>query len=133
VERATRTLQVLLVSAFLVSIVHYVDNTVRFDEYAKGEGPVTRAMIPLAWLVFTAFGAWGYVQFRRGRFTAAAIGIAVYSTSGLIGLAHYTVAPPADFDTFQNVFIALDVLLGLSLVTFAFWLVLARRSEPAIG
>jgi hypothetical protein len=133
-DRPTRTLQVLLVSAFLVSIVHYVDNTVRYDEYAKDAGgPVTRPVVVIGWFVFTAFGIWGYLQYRQQHWRNAALGIAVYSASGLIGLAHYTAAPPGDFDAFQNVFIILDVALGLALMLFAFWLVLTRHSAPAAG
>ncbi len=133
-DRATRTLQVLLVAAFLVSIVHYVDNTVRFDDYAKDQGgPVSQVMIPLAWVVFTGFGLWGYLQYRRGEWTRAAVGLGVYSASGLVGLAHYTAGTPAEFDALQNTFIVLDVFLGASVLAFAFWLVLARHSEPAPG
>src|SRR5215204_5507129 len=109
-----RRIDVVLGTAFVLSIVHYVDNTIRFDDYTPDPGLITRPIIPIAWVVFTAFGVWGYVQLRRGDTARAAAGLAVYSVSGLIGIAHYTSVSPSDFDWFQNLFVVLDTLAGLA-------------------
>jgi hypothetical protein len=130
-RRPTLVLQVLLVSAFLVSIVHYVDNTVRFDDYDPDPGLITQPIIPLAWVVFTGFGLWGYLEYRKGRDARAAIGLAIYSGSGLVGPVHYTVVSPSDFDAFQNTFVVLDTLLGLAVLAFACWLALGGRQPVA--
>jgi hypothetical protein len=122
-----RTVDVVLLTAFLLSIVHYVDNTIRFADYSPDPGFITRPVIPISWVVFTAFGAWGYVQLRRGRDGLAAIGLAVYSGSGLIGPLHYTAVSPSDFDWFQNLFVVLDTAAGLAV--FAIACSLALRSQ----
>jgi hypothetical protein len=124
-----RTVDVVLVTAFLLSIVHYVDNTVRFDDYTPDPGLITRPLIPLAWVVFTAFGVWGYLQYRRGDDRKAAVGLAVYSVSGLIGPLHFTEVSPSDFDWFQNLFVVLDTLAGVAV--FAIACTLALRSQKA--
>jgi hypothetical protein len=119
-ERSTRLLTGLLIAAVLASIVHYVDNVVRYEEYAPdGAGLITAPVIAASWWFFTAFGAWGYVNFRRGEPHRAAVGLAVYSISGLIGLVHYTTVSPSDFDLLQNTFVVLDVLLGAAILAFA--------------
>ncbi len=116
----------VLLTAFLLSIVHYVDNTVRFDDYTPDPGLITRPVIPLSWVVFTAFGVWGYLRLRAGDRSRAAIGLAIYSVSGLIGVGHYTTVSPSDFDWFQNLFVVLDTLAGASVLAVA--AVLAWRS-----
>jgi hypothetical protein len=49
--------------AFLVSVVHYVDNYVNYDDYPQGGiGPVpapSATLVGLGWFVFTAAGAVG--------------------------------------------------------------------------
>ena len=118
----------MLGTAFLLSIVHYVDNTLRFDDYTPDPGLITRPAIPLAWVVFTAFGVWGYLQYRRGDDRKAAIGLAVYSFSGLIGPLHYTEVSPSDFDWFQNLFVVLDTLAGVAVLGVACaWPCVPRR------
>ncbi len=120
----------VLVAAVLVSIVHYADNTVRFAAYEQGKPTiVTQASIPVSWVLFTAAAVAGYVLLRRGVRTAAAALLAVYSASGLVGLLHYTVAPPAAFDWFQNTFIVADVLLGVAVLVVA--IRLATTPAPA--
>jgi hypothetical protein len=128
-DRALRTLRVLLIVAIVVSVFHYVDNFVRFDQYPQDEPElVTRPMIPIAWVVLTAFGVAGYVLCRRGRVGQAAACLAVYSVSGLIGPLHYTSGALDEFDAFQHVNIAADGLAGLAVLLFAVWL---YRSAPS--
>src|SRR5215207_6184805 len=117
-----RRVDVVLGTAFLLSIVHYVDNTIRFDDYSPDPGLITRPAIPIAWVVFTAFGVWGYLQLRRGDDARAALGLAVYSASGLVGPFHYTTVSPSDFDWFQNLFVVLDSLAGVAVLLVAAWL-----------
>jgi len=120
VDERNRAVDGVLLTAFLLSVVHYVDNTVRFDDYTAGDpGLITRPTIPIAWIVFTAFGVWGYLRLRDGDRTRAAIGLAVYSVSGLVGIFHYTTVPPSDFDWFQNLFVVLDFLAGVAVLVVA--------------
>ena len=115
-----RTVPVVLATAFVISVVHYLDNFVRFHAYAKNpDTPITPILVPVGWVVFTAAGACGYLLFRRGRTTAAARCLAFYALSGLIGIGHYRDAPPTAFDPFQNVFIVTDIVLGLVVLVLA--------------
>jgi hypothetical protein len=124
-RRATRVLQVLLVTTLLISIVHYTDNTVRWSDYEQGQGgPVPRWLVPLSWVGFVAAGIGGYVAFRRRRWGLAAGLLGACSVSGLISPAHYTSVSPSDFSVFQNAFVALDTLSGVALLGFALWLAL---------
>lgn len=124
-RRATRTLQVLLLTTLVVSVVHYTDNTVRWSDYEQGQGgPVTRGMVPLSWVAFTAAGVGGYLAFRRRRWGLAAGLLGACSVSGLISPAHYTTVAPSDFSGFQNAFVALDTLTGVAVLGFAVWLAL---------
>ena len=86
-----RQLTILLAVAVAVSIVHYVDNTVAYAAYPQSEtlpNP-SRTLVGAAWFVFTAFGIVAYVLYTRGRRAAAAVCLAVYSGSGLVGIGHY--------------------------------------------
>jgi len=117
----------VFVTALLLSVVHYVDNTVRFDDYTGGKkGFVTQAMIPISWLLFTAAGVAGYRFLKQGNRGLGGSLLGVYSVSGLIGVLHYTTVSPGDFSAFQNTFIGLDFLAGLAVLVVAVRLVLSR-------
>ena len=117
----------VFVTALLLSVVHYIDNTVRFDDYTGGKkGFVTRPMIPLSWMLFVAAGVAGYRALKQGNLGLGGALLGVFSTSGLIGLGHYTTVSPRDFDWFQNTFIGLDFLAGLAVFVMAVRLVLSR-------
>jgi hypothetical protein len=134
-ERANTVLQVILVAAVVSSVIHYTDNTIRFDQYPQNEPAlITRPMIPVSWLAFTAFAIWGYVLYRRERWEAAAACLAVYSVSGLISPLHYTAAPLGEFDAFQHLLIVTDALTGVATVAFAGWLLMeGRGARAAVG
>lgn len=128
--RATRVLQVLVVATIAESFVHYLDNTIRYDDYTVEDPSVLGSLvkqwvIPVSWVLFTAAGIVGYRRFREGRYPQAAAFIGAYSVSGLISLLHYTDISVSDLSAFQNTFVFLDVLLGVLLLAFALWT--ARR------
>ena len=76
-ERFTKVLTCVLVAAVLVSIVHYIDNTVRYDQFVS-EDPnvvarlITRPLVPVGWMLFTASLVWAVLQYRAGRYDRAA-------------------------------------------------------------
>jgi hypothetical protein len=110
----------VFVVALLLSVVHYIDNTVRFDDYTGGtEGFVTQPMIPISWVLFIAAGVAGYRALLQGNRTRAGWLLAVYSVSGLIGVGHFTTVSPSDFSAFQLTFIVLDFLAGLAMFVVA--------------
>ena len=134
----TRPLFVLVSVAFVVSVVHYIDNTVNFADYPQVDAgsalPNPSAqVIAGAWFVFTAFGALGLWLFVRGRITAAAIAIAVYSGSGLVGFGHYAVSGATDMVWWRQAHVIADIVCGLLLFGFALWSVVAAREESQSG
>ena len=117
-----RTLRIVLAVAVVVSVVHYADNYVNFDDYPQpSSGPApSQAVIGGAWFVFTAFALTGYRLYRDGRLRPAALCLAVYSGSGLVGIGHYTVAGAADMPWWRQTHVVADILCGLAVLAFAF-------------
>lgn len=133
-EAALRPLLVLISVAFAVSVVHYIDNTVNYAEYPQTEPgsalPNPSAQVVAgAWFVFTAFGVLGLWWFVRGRITAAAVAIAVYSGSGLVGFGHYAVPGATDMVWWRQTHIVADIICGVLLFAFALWSVVALREK----
>jgi hypothetical protein len=121
------TIRRVFVIALLLSVVHYIDNTVRFDDYTGGkDGFVTQAMIPISWVLFTIAGVAGYRFLKQGNRGLGASLLGAYSVSGLIGILHYTTVSPGEFSPFQNTFIALDFLAGLAVFVMAVRLAVSR-------
>lgn len=125
-----RALNIVFFTAVASSIVHYTDNYLAFDRYPQADtGPeVTADTIWIAWVVFTAFGAAGYLAYRRGRVRRGAALLAVYSLSGLVGLAHYTAPGMGNLDWWRHLHIWVDVACGAAVLAFAVWSV--RESAP---
>jgi len=118
--------------AIAVSVVHYVDNVANWADYPHpptGPDP-SRAVIAGAWVLFTAFALAGYVLLRRGHVTAAALCLALYSGSGLVGLAHYTVEGATGMPWWRQAHVLADILCGAAVLLFAVRLV-RRPPVPA--
>jgi hypothetical protein len=135
VDRPTRVLRALLVLGVVESFVHYTDNTLRYDDYTASDPSlvgslVTRPIIPISWVLFTAAAVIGYRRFRQGRWPQAAAWIGAYSVSGLISVLHYVDISLSDLSAFQNTFVFLDVLLGTLVLGFAIWTALRAPALP---
>jgi hypothetical protein len=121
-QTARRILPVLFWTAVVVSIVHYTDNFANYSDYPHGNGPEPSAGVVLgAWFVLTPFGLAGYWLYMRGQIRTGALLLIVYSTSGLVGIGHYTVAGMTDEPAWRQAHVVADVLLGASLFAFALW------------
>ena len=121
----------IFVTALLLSVVHYIDNTVRYDDYTGGKDSfITQAMIPISWVLFTVAGVAGYRFLKQGNRALGGSLLGVYSVSGLIGVFHYTTVSPSDFSGFQNTFFGLDFLAGLAVSILAVRIVTTRAVSP---
>jgi hypothetical protein len=125
-ERRTRLLRVLLAVAIVESLVHYADNTIRYDDYTAEDPSVLGSLVkqwvvPVSWLLFTVAAVIGYRRFRQARFPDAAAWLGAYSVSGLVSILHYTDIAVSDLSGFQNTFVFLDVALGTLVLGFAVW------------
>ncbi len=133
--RATRVLCWLLGVAVLVSVVHYVDNYVNYDDFPV-PGPDAAVPAPSAelvavgWFVFTAFGAVGLLLWLRRHITSAAIALTGYSLSGLVGIAHYTVPGAGDMVWWRQAHVLTDIVCGAAVLGFALWA--AKNSSELI-
>jgi hypothetical protein len=122
----TRVLQVLLAVAVIESFVHYLDNTIRYDDYTAEDpsilgGLIKQWVIPISWVLFTAAAVIGYRRFRERDWPKAAAWIGAYSASGLVSLLHYTDISMDELSAFQNTFVFADVALGAMVLAFAIW------------
>ena len=131
-----RLLQVLFAVTVAESFVHYLDNTIEYDDYTVANpsilgGLVKQWVIPVSWVLFTAAGVVGYRRFREARWPQAAAFLGAYSASGLISLLHYTDISMDDLNAFQNTFVFADVALGAAILAFALWTAWAPPAEPA--
>ena len=121
----------IFVPALALSVVHYIDNTLRYSDYTGGKDSfVTRPMIPLSWVLFTAAGVAGYRLVKQGNRSLGGSLLGVYSVSCLIGILHYTTVSPDAFSAFQNTFIALDFLAGLAVFLVAVRIVTTGAVSP---
>ncbi len=130
--RATRFLLTLLAVAFAVSVVHYTDNYVNYQDYpADADVPAPSAtMVGLGWFVFTASGALGLWMWFRHRITAAAGFLTGYSVSGLIGFGHYAVQGATDMVWWRQLHVVVDIGCGIAVLCFAIW---AERHAEHLG
>lgn len=124
-EPSVRVLRVLLGAAVAVSVVHYVDNTLRWDDFVAADpadrslGFISRWTIPVAWVAFTACAVMAYRRFQEQRWAEAAAWLGAYSGSGLVGLGHYLDLSPSDLAPFQNAHVMIDIALGVSILAYA--------------
>jgi len=131
--RPLSVLRVLLITAIAESFVHYLDNTLNYQDYLGQNPPVVTSwiavwMIPVSWVLFTAAGVVGYRYFRGMQWSQAAPWLAVYSVSGLISTGHYVGISINDLSVFQNSFVFADIALGAALLSFALWTALHSTS-----
>jgi hypothetical protein len=109
-------------TAVVVSIVHYTDNFANYSDYPHGNGPEPSAGVVLsAWFVLTPFGLAGWWLYMHGEIRTGAMLLIVYSTSGLVGIGHYTVAGMTAEPVWRQAHVVADILLGASLFAFALW------------
>lgn len=77
-NRELHLVRTVLIAAIVVSVFHYVDNTLRYSDYVNGQStPIARWMIPLGWVLLTAAGLMGYRCLTLGQrpMAAALLGV----------------------------------------------------------
>jgi len=121
----------LLLLAGAVSVVHYGDGYFNYADFPASDSVPTpsRTLLGLSWFGFTAVGVLAYGLFLARRYTAAAVALALYSGSGLVGIGHYTVPGALGMPWWRHAHVVADVLCGLAVLAFAVWVV--RRLGPS--
>jgi hypothetical protein len=128
-RRAVRVLTAIFAVAVVVSIVHYTDNYVNYDDYPQprtGPNP-SETVVFGAWFAFTAAGLAGYLLFRRSPSNLALLLLAAYSGSGLVGIGHYLVPGATSMPWWRQAHVSLDIASGIAMFSFALWTARARR------
>jgi hypothetical protein len=120
----------LLALAVAVSVVHYADNYFNYADYPAG-GPLpdpSRALIGVAWFVFVAFAVAAFRFLRAAEVRLAAVCLAVFAGSGLVGVGHYTVPGAFDMPWWRHAHVVADIACGIALLVAAVRL-LRRQSQ----
>lgn len=115
--------------AVAVSIVHYADNYLNFQDYPRSRtlpNP-SAAVIGSAWFVFTAAGVMGFVLLRRRVTAPALVLLALYSGSGLVGIGHYLVPGATSMPWWRQAHVIADIICGIAIFAVALWVARARE------
>jgi hypothetical protein len=122
-EKGLTPLRVILGFLLLSTTIHYAHNAIRAADYPQLPGvPVVAAAIVVVfgWVLFTAFGWFGYRAYRQGRHPRALAFLLVYSLAGIITPGHFLTGVP-QVPAFFFVTIFTDGLAGLALWIFLVW------------
>jgi hypothetical protein len=128
-----RTAAIVVLVAIAVSVVHYVDNYTLYEEYPQSEtlpNP-SAGLIAFAWFFFTAFALAGLYFLRASSDRAAAISLAVFSGSGLVGIGHYAAGGTEAFPWWRHAHVVADIALGFAVLACAVALSRMARSSPS--
>jgi hypothetical protein len=131
-RRAVRILSAIFAVAVVVSVIHYTDNYVNYNDYpqARTVPNPSESLVLGSWFAFTAAGLAGYLLFRRRASDFALLLLAAYSGSGLIGIGHYLVPGATSMPWWRQAHVCLDIACGITMFSFAIWAARARRHGP---
>jgi hypothetical protein len=102
-------LLIAFVAYAAASLLHHIHNAEFFAQYPMMPAWLSRTMVYAAWIVATSIGVLGYRLRRRGL-------LFVYGSYGLLGLAHYALAPVSAHTPVMNLSIALEVATAAALL-----------------
>jgi hypothetical protein len=116
----TSLLKILILASVISTLIHNVDNYLRFDLYPQPAW-ITPTGIVRSWVTWTIFGIAGYLLYKNQRFWLSYLCLLIYSICGLSSLAHYLYGSMHEFSSFMHVFILTDGLTGLGILGFTLW------------
>lgn len=136
--RGYRTLVALFTVAFVVSVIHYLDNYVNYADFPQPtDGSVlaliTQWVVAAGWFAFTAAGLAGLWLYAQGRIVPAALCLAAYSGSGLVGIGHYLIPGASSMPWWRHAHVIADIACGVLVFGFAVWAVLAVGRSAQAG
>ena len=126
--RDVTILRRVLVVGILVTLVHYTDNYLYFDDYPQ-PASLRRWQVYTGWLLLTAIGVAGYRLYARGHVGLAYACLVVYSYTGTSSLGHYLYGSLSEFSAKQHVLILTDGLSGVAVLAFIVWSILLRGNR----
>ena len=98
------------------SFAHHFHNAVFLHDYPNLPASLSVARVWLAWCATALVGIIGYVLTRGRHEVAGLLLLAVFGALGLLGLAHYHLAPMADHTFTMNATIGCEVVTATVLL-----------------
>lgn len=113
------------------SLLHHVHNAVYLHDYPNLPASLSIAKVCLAWSATALVGLVGYALTRRRHVTAGLLLLAVYAALGLLGLAHYHLAPISGHTFAMNATIGLEVGTASVLLVAVLRRLVGRAKGPS--
>ncbi len=111
----------IIMGNIAASVLHYLDNLARFQEYPEPQW-LSPHLAGAFWFVMTPMALGGYYLYVRNRGTVAYLLLYLYGAMSLLVLGHYAYAPLADISFSIHLFILLEAVAAACLVLFTAWL-----------
>ncbi|MFG1639107.1 hypothetical protein ACGFMK_02350 [Amycolatopsis sp. NPDC049252] len=122
-DKGLAPLRVILGFSLLSTTLHYAHNTIRVADYPQLPGVpavVAGVVVAFGWVLFTAFGFFGYRAYTQGCYPRALAFLVVYSLAGMITLGHFLTGVP-QIPGFWFATIFTDAAAGIALWVFLIW------------
>lgn len=100
------------------SLFHHVHNAVYLQAYPNLPHSLSIAKVAAAWSVTGVLGVLGYLLCRCGKQLAGLLILTVYAGLGLLGLAHYRLAPFSAHSSGMNASICGEVATAALLLAY---------------
>ena len=130
-----QTHQVLLLILLIINIVitafHYTDNFINFSDYPAPEW-MTPQSIYQSWIILTIIGITGYIFYCKNNLWLAYTCLSIYSLTGMFSPGHYVFKTTENFSLKMHIFIWLDFIAGISMVSFIIWSILFLKEWKQI-
>ena len=124
----SQLLKILVIASVISTLIHNVDNYLRFDLYPQPSW-ITLGGIPRSWILWTIVGVIGYFLYKNRRFWLSYLCLIIYSFCGLSSLGHYLYGSKDEFSFFMHVFILTDGLTGSAILAFTLRSALFRKAH----
>jgi hypothetical protein len=114
------------------SLLHFAHNAEYLIQYPNLPPTWSRTDVYFTWCSITAFGALGYLLYKRAYPRLGLLALALYAALGFAGLLHYTRAPFHHHTASMNLTILTEVaaasVLLIDVASIATWR--AKRNDP---
>jgi len=114
----------------VASFAHHLHNALFLQDYPNLPASLSVARVWLAWSATALVGIAGYVLARRRHEVAGLLLLAVFAALGLLGLAHYHLAPMSEHTFTMNATIGCEVATATVLLLAVLRRLARRATAP---
>lgn len=111
---------ILLIINIVITIFHYTDNFINFSKYPDPEW-MTPQSVYQSWIVLTIIGITGYIFYCKNNLWLAYSCLSIYSLTGMLSPGHYVFQTTETFSLKMHIFICLDFIAGILMLSFIIW------------